>query len=120
MKGRLARTLPLVVFGILAMPAAARAQRSPLVRSLAPARREDPRGGVAERDRPPMGMCRIWLDGVPAAQQPAPTDCATAVRNRPVNGRVLFPDEPGRERREDAAARTERDSTQARPRRRPE
>jgi hypothetical protein len=43
--------------------------------------------------RPPPGMCRIWLDGVPAGQQPAPTDCATAVRNRPANGRVLFGDD---------------------------
>lgn len=43
--------------------------------------------------RPPKGMCRIWLDGVPAAQQPAPTDCPTALKNRPANGRVVFGDE---------------------------
>ena len=43
--------------------------------------------------RPPPGMCRIWIDGVPPAQQPAPTDCATAVRNRPANGRVIFGDD---------------------------
>lgn len=43
--------------------------------------------------RPPAGMCRVWLDGVPAAQQPAPTDCATAVRNRPAKGRVIFGDD---------------------------
>ena len=42
---------------------------------------------------PPAGMCRIWLDAVPAAQQPAPTDCATAVRNRPAKGRVIFGDD---------------------------
>ena len=35
-------------------------------------------------------MCRIWLNNVPPAQQPAPTDCASAVRNRPRNGRVVF------------------------------
>jgi hypothetical protein len=35
-------------------------------------------------------MCRIWLDNVPPAQQPAPTDCASAVRNKPRNGRVVF------------------------------
>jgi hypothetical protein len=43
--------------------------------------------------RPPKGMCRIWLDGVPAAQQPAATDCPTALKNRPSNGRVVFGDE---------------------------
>jgi len=43
---------------------------------------------------PPAGMCRIWLNDVPANQQPAPTDCASAVRNRPANARVLFGDEP--------------------------
>jgi hypothetical protein len=42
---------------------------------------------------PPAGMCRIWIEGVPADQQPAPTDCATAVKNRPLNGRVIFSDE---------------------------
>lgn len=42
---------------------------------------------------PPAGMCRIWVNDVPAAQQPAPTDCASAVRNRPSNGKVLFGDE---------------------------
>jgi hypothetical protein len=43
---------------------------------------------------PPSGMCRIWINDVPAGQQPAPTDCASAVRNRPTNGKVLFGDEP--------------------------
>ena len=49
--------------------------------------------GVPPGHRPPSGMCRIWIDGVPPGQQAAPTDCATAVRNRPANGRVLFGDE---------------------------
>ena len=43
---------------------------------------------------PPAGMCRIWIKGVPPGQQPAPTDCSSAVRNRPANGKVLFGDEP--------------------------
>ncbi|GJG87239.1 hypothetical protein tb265_24200 [Gemmatimonadetes bacterium T265] len=43
--------------------------------------------------RPPPGMCRVWLAKVPPGQQPAPTDCASAVRNRPSNGRVLFGDD---------------------------
>jgi hypothetical protein len=48
---------------------------------------------VPKAYRPPPGMCRIWLDKVPAKQQPAPTDCPTAVRNRPNNGKVLFGDD---------------------------
>ncbi len=48
---------------------------------------------VPKEYRPPAGMCRIWLDRVPPKQQPAPTDCPTAVRNRPPNGRVLFGDD---------------------------
>ena len=43
---------------------------------------------------PPAGMCRIWINEVPAGQQSAPTDCASAVRNRPANGKVLFGDDP--------------------------
>ena len=45
---------------------------------------------VPESHRPPPGMCRIWIDGVPPAHQPAPTDCATAIRKRPLNARVVF------------------------------
>jgi hypothetical protein len=43
--------------------------------------------------RPPQGMCRIWIEGVPPGQQPAPTDCVSAVRYRPVNGHVIFGDD---------------------------
>ena len=43
--------------------------------------------------RPPAGMCRIWVEGVPPERQPAPTDCASALRNRPPNGRVIFGDD---------------------------
>lgn len=39
---------------------------------------------------PPAGRCRIWLDSVPASRQPAPTDCATALRQKPANGVVLY------------------------------
>jgi hypothetical protein len=54
---------------------------------------------VPESHRPPPGMCRIWIDGVPPAHQPAPTDCATAIRKRPLNARVVFgTDAPGHER----------------------
>lgn len=49
---------------------------------------------VPDSHRPPPGMCRIWIDGVPPAHQPAPTDCATAIRKRPMNARVVFGNEP--------------------------
>lgn len=45
---------------------------------------------------PPAGMCRVWIEGVPAAQQPAPTDCATAVRTKPANGRVIYGADKGK------------------------
>jgi hypothetical protein len=57
--------------------------------------------------RPPAGMCRIWLNDVPAAQQPAPTDCASAVRNRPAKGRVIFGDDyVNKTKQPDTTART--------------
>ena len=48
---------------------------------------------VPKAYRPPPGMCRIWLEKVPPKQQPAPTDCPTAIRNRPPNGKVIFGDD---------------------------
>ncbi len=53
-----------------------------------PKRQQQPM--VPKAYRPPAGMCRIWIEGIPPNQQPAPTDCVTAVRNRPVNGTVIF------------------------------
>src|SRR4051812_1260819 len=43
--------------------------------------------------RPPAGMCRIWIDGVPPGQQPAPTDCQTAVATKPANAQVIWGDQ---------------------------
>jgi hypothetical protein len=60
---------------------------------------------IPAAERPPAGMCRIWLDGVPAAQQPAPTDCATAVRNRPAKGRVIFGDDYVAPKRDSTASK---------------
>ena len=51
------------------------------------------RDSIAPEHRPPPGMCRIWLNDVPANRQPEPTDCPTAIRKRPPNGRVIFGDE---------------------------
>jgi hypothetical protein len=45
---------------------------------------------VPQSAQPPAGLCRVWLENVPAGQQPAPTDCATAIKNRPQNARIVF------------------------------
>lgn len=39
---------------------------------------------------PPAGLCRVWIDGVPASRQPAPTNCVKAERSRPINARVIY------------------------------
>lgn len=52
---------------------------------------------------PPAGRCRIWIDGVPPQQQPAPTDCATALRQKPANGTILY----GPSERDEAGERFE-------------
>ena len=41
---------------------------------------------------PPEGMCRLWLKDVPEKRQPAPTDCATAIRTRPRDAVLLLGD----------------------------
>ena len=46
--------------------------------------------------RPATGMCRVWVDGVPAAQQPAPTDCPTATLKKPANSRVIYGEDPSK------------------------
>lgn len=48
--------------------------------------------GVPPGQRPPAGMCRIWINGVPPGHQPAPTDCETAVRNQPSNSQIIWGD----------------------------
>jgi hypothetical protein len=49
-----------------------------------------PTQNVPPGQMPPAGMCRVWIDGVPAGRQPAPTDCSTAQRNVPRNARVIY------------------------------
>jgi hypothetical protein len=38
----------------------------------------------------PAGMCRVWIDGVPATRQPAPTTCEVARARVPNNGRIIY------------------------------
>lgn len=68
---------------------------------------------------PPAGLCRIWINEVPASQQPAPTDCATALRQKPANGTILYGpterDAMGERFEEQARARRESASRSAGP-----
>ena len=52
--------------------------------------RSNDRYNVPPGQRPPEGMCRVWIDGVPPGRQPAPTDCATAIATRPANAHVIY------------------------------
>jgi hypothetical protein len=67
-----------------------------LVALAAPLAAQGTQDPVPPEYRPPAGMCRIWLNGVPPSRQPEPTDCPTAVRRRPPNARVIFGPEPAR------------------------
>lgn len=77
------RVLPVVV-ALLALPASGAAQ------SRAPVPKEAPKDTMPTAMRPPAGKCRIWVEGVPPSRQPAPTDCATALRQKPANGTVIY------------------------------
>ena len=66
-----------------------------LAAAVAPLGAQGTRGDeVPSGFQPPAGMCRVWLDGVPASQQPAPTDCASAMRSRPARAKVLIGERP--------------------------
>lgn len=45
---------------------------------------------VPPGQRPPAGMCRVWIEGVPAGRQPAVTDCVTARATAPLNSRIIY------------------------------
>jgi hypothetical protein len=78
--------------GLLCLPTRGSAQSA--ARSFVPSKEKpEQRVVVPKGYMPPAGMCRIWLEDVPPAQQPAPTDCATAIKNRPTKGRVVFGDD---------------------------
>jgi len=86
--------MPAVV-GLVVSASLAEAQRPVPVNPRTNTTQQSSRDQIVPRAfYPPAGMCRIWINEVPAGQQPAPTDCASAVRNRPANGKVLFGDDP--------------------------
>jgi hypothetical protein len=91
---RFSRILATAVFGIVVSGAVAEAQRPVPVKPRPKPTQQSREQVVPPAFYPPAGMCRIWINEVPAGQQPAPTDCASAVRNRPANGKVLFGDDP--------------------------
>src|SRR5215218_679603 len=76
------KRLGIIGFALVSVAASASAQQSPTTA----------KDDVPAEYKPPKGMCRIWLKDVPPKQQPAPTDCAAAVKNVPQNGRVIFAD----------------------------
>lgn len=79
---------------LLSIPAATivalLAASSPLAAQGPPPSARDSAPDVPREMLPPAGKCRIWIAGVPAKQQPAATDCATALRQNPSNGTVLY------------------------------
>ncbi len=86
-------TTSFAALALLAAPLALRAQAPDPPR---PTRQPAP--SIPAGMTPPAGKCRIWMDDLPATQQPAPTDCQTALRQKPPNGTVIFG--PAAERRE--------------------
>lgn len=64
---------------LLVVPATAAAQA-----------RSGSRDTVPTAMMPPAGKCRIWITGVAPAQQPAATDCPTALRQRSANSVILY------------------------------
>lgn len=94
-------------FGGSAVATPAAAQSTSSKQKQAQPRVPPARQDVPTRLLPPPGMCRVWVDNVPARQQPAPTDCAKAIRNRPPNGRVIFAEEASRDPRRRTQPRDE-------------
>jgi hypothetical protein len=46
--------------------------------------------GIPSAQQVPAGMCQVWIQGLPANRQPAPTDCNTARRTAPGNSRIVY------------------------------
>ncbi len=101
----------LLAAGILAVGSPANSQGLPKLPVQIPGLPKRTQGPmVPPAYRPPAGMCRIWIEGVPPGQQPAPTDCVTAVRNRPVNGSVIFGESPKRDGDKPKKGKSKKDS----------
>lgn len=93
------RPFALAALALFALaPAQADAQRNrapakekrPEKASGAPSSTTDSTVSIPREMMPPAGKCRIWMRGVPPTQQPAPTDCTTALRQAPANGVLVF------------------------------
>lgn len=108
MVGRLC-TMIAIAGTLFSAPERASGQSIPPVRSLAPSKKSNSVDGVPASHMPPAGMCRVWIDNVPPAQQPAPTDCPTAIRTRPANARVIFSEDDPRGRASEKGDRGRRD-----------
>ena len=101
----------LLAAGILAAGSPANSQGLPRLPVRIPGLPKPTQGPVVPAAyRPPAGMCRIWIEGVPPGQQPAPTDCVSAVRNRPVNGTVIFGESPKRDGDKPKKGKSKKDS----------
>ena len=87
-----------VIVAVIALAAASQAGAQQVRSFTTPERRPAQKVNIPRAYLPPKGMCRIWIDSVPARQQPAPTDCATAIRNKPQNGQVIFSEERDRDK----------------------
>lgn len=71
-------------------PAVPAAQQQPAV----PVAQQKPKVlEIPANQRPPKGMCRNWIENVPADRQPAVTDCQTAVKNRTPNEHTVYGDD---------------------------
>ncbi len=91
--GALSISVTTSVFAPMGARGALTAQAAPPVQQSSQPARQD---SIPRSYMPPAKMCRVWINGVPAAQQPAPTDCATAIQKKPANGRVIYGEEKGK------------------------